>query len=520
MTRRRREQQGGFALLMVFVMAAGVALFLYAQLPRTAFESMRGKEELLVDHATQYQRAIQLYVAKFQKYPQNLDDLEKTSNIRFLRRRFKNPFTGKDDWRLIHVDNAGRLTDSLVEKKEEKKPNQNTFITEMAGIGQTPTFGEDSGVNVALRKRPSEGGDPSGNNGMAPLPLPSTGYQSGPFPGPQQQQQVPNPLVDPNNPQAQLQQQMQQQLLQQQGQQPGMPQGQMPIPAGQAQAPGQVPPNQVNPNNPNLNQMYPNGVPQYPGQPNPGVNPQTGMRYPGGVIPGQPPNPYGQTAPMGQQQQQAGTNNPYAQPQAPYGQPPNPYGQPQQQPGQQPTYPTQPTTGTPGTPNFGNNAPNAALDSIRQALTSPSPNMPMNLAPGLQIMGGLAGIAPKNEGPAIRVINEQTNYKKWEFVYDMKKDKRLQQAVGAQQNQINQTQQNLQGQSGMNGQGGFGSQSGFGSQNGLGSQGGFGGQRPGFGNQQPVGYGPGSPTGAQQPGMQPQQPQQPPMSYPNPFGRR
>ena len=38
-----------------------------------------------------------------QAYPQNLDDLETTRNIRFLRRRYKDPMTGKDAWRLIHV---------------------------------------------------------------------------------------------------------------------------------------------------------------------------------------------------------------------------------------------------------------------------------------------------------------------------------------------------------------------------------------------------------------------------------
>ena len=172
-TRRKRKEEGGFALLLVFVMAAGIALMLYQQLPRTAFESMRGKEELLVDHAHEYQRAIQLYVAQFKAYPANLEDLEKAGNKRFLRRKFKDPFTGKDDWRFIHVDNMGQLTDSLVKKKEEKKPNQNTFITEMAGIGQTDLGVDAAGVNIALRKRQSEGNTTGENGGPPPLPLPS-----------------------------------------------------------------------------------------------------------------------------------------------------------------------------------------------------------------------------------------------------------------------------------------------------------------------------------------------------------
>ena len=139
--RTRRTAQAakaGSRCLLVFVMAAGIALMLYQQLtPDRLRIHAAGKEELLVDHAHEYQRAIQLYVAQFKAYPANLDDLEKADNKRFLRRKFKDPFTGKDDWRFIHVDNMGKLTDSLIKKKEEKKPNQNTFITEMAGIGQT-----------------------------------------------------------------------------------------------------------------------------------------------------------------------------------------------------------------------------------------------------------------------------------------------------------------------------------------------------------------------------------------------
>ncbi len=256
---RRREEQGGFALLMLFVMAAGIALMLYSQLPRTAFESVRGKEELLVDHAHEYERAIQLYVAQFHAYPASMDDLEKANNKRFLRRKFKDPFTGKDDWRIVHVDNMGKLTDSLIEKKEEKKPNQNTFITEMPGIGQTSTDLDAAGVNVALRKRPSEAN--AGDNG-GPPPLPAPSSSAPPVP-----QAVPNPFLN-------------------QSQYPGQTPGQN-LPQNLSQNQAVINPTQPNgigtggalpaPQNPQtVQQIYPNGVPQYPGQVNSGVFPPGG----------------------------------------------------------------------------------------------------------------------------------------------------------------------------------------------------------------------------------------------------
>src|SRR5687768_4890228 len=104
-----RQEQSGFALLFVFVMSAAVGVLLYRQLPRVAFESVRAKEETLIEQGEQFQRAIQLYIVALRKYPQTLDDLEKTNGRRFLRKRYKDPFTGKNEWRLIHVDAMGAL---------------------------------------------------------------------------------------------------------------------------------------------------------------------------------------------------------------------------------------------------------------------------------------------------------------------------------------------------------------------------------------------------------------------------
>src|ERR1700689_5011016 len=108
------SHERGFALLLVFLLAAGIALMLYQQLPRVAFESERDKEQLLIDRGEQYKRAIQEFFVAYKRYPSTFEEFEHTNNKRYLLKRYKDPYTGKDEWRLLHVNAAGLLTDSLV----------------------------------------------------------------------------------------------------------------------------------------------------------------------------------------------------------------------------------------------------------------------------------------------------------------------------------------------------------------------------------------------------------------------
>ena len=112
-------------MLLVFAMAAAVAITLYSELPRLVFESQRIQEQELIDRGEEYQRAIQLYVRKNKKYPASLDDLEQGgAGIRFLRRRYTDPMTGEDEWRVIHIDAGGFYTDSLIHKPQGEQEKE------------------------------------------------------------------------------------------------------------------------------------------------------------------------------------------------------------------------------------------------------------------------------------------------------------------------------------------------------------------------------------------------------------
>ena len=101
--RSRPAGQRGYVLLAVMLLITLMLLTLSIELPRIAQQIKRGKEEELIHRGNEYKNAIKKFYRKNGRYPLTLDDLEKANNLRFLRKRYKDPFTGKDDWRLLHV---------------------------------------------------------------------------------------------------------------------------------------------------------------------------------------------------------------------------------------------------------------------------------------------------------------------------------------------------------------------------------------------------------------------------------
>jgi type II secretory pathway pseudopilin PulG len=100
------QGEEGFILLWVIFLAVMLLIALAVAAPRVAISIQRQKEIELVHRGQQYQRAIQLYYRKFGTYPASIDQLLNTDNMRFLRKRYKDPMTGKDDWRIIHLGQA------------------------------------------------------------------------------------------------------------------------------------------------------------------------------------------------------------------------------------------------------------------------------------------------------------------------------------------------------------------------------------------------------------------------------
>ena len=105
----RRQQERGYVLLVLLLFMALLAIGSLAVLQDIHSQINRDREEELIHRGVQYSRAVRRYFKKFGRYPTRIEDLENTNNIRFLRKRYKDPIdrdpaTGKErDFKPLHM---------------------------------------------------------------------------------------------------------------------------------------------------------------------------------------------------------------------------------------------------------------------------------------------------------------------------------------------------------------------------------------------------------------------------------
>lgn len=99
--RRVRGRQAGYVLIVILLMMALLIIALTAIAPREATQIRRDREEEAVHRGTEYARAVKRFYRKFGRYPTRLEELESTNNLRFLRKRYRDPISG-EDFRLLY----------------------------------------------------------------------------------------------------------------------------------------------------------------------------------------------------------------------------------------------------------------------------------------------------------------------------------------------------------------------------------------------------------------------------------
>ena len=91
-----RGNQRGYILLTLMLFVAVLAIGAMAWIEKVDFQIKRDREQELIHRGVQYSRAVRRYFKKFGRYPTRIEELENTNNLRFLRKRYKDPITGKD----------------------------------------------------------------------------------------------------------------------------------------------------------------------------------------------------------------------------------------------------------------------------------------------------------------------------------------------------------------------------------------------------------------------------------------
>jgi type II secretory pathway pseudopilin PulG len=95
-------RQRGYALLIMLLILTLAAIAATAAAPSIVFKLKRDQEEELIHRGEQYSRAIRRYAKRNGKFPLSPEDLLGDGNIKYIRKLYKDPITGKD-FRLLHL---------------------------------------------------------------------------------------------------------------------------------------------------------------------------------------------------------------------------------------------------------------------------------------------------------------------------------------------------------------------------------------------------------------------------------
>jgi type II secretory pathway pseudopilin PulG len=95
----------GYILITLMLFVTLLAIAAMAVAPAIAHQIQRDREEEMMHRAVAYARGVRNYYKKFGRYPTRLEDLENTNNLRFIRKRYKDPITGQD-FKILHMSDV------------------------------------------------------------------------------------------------------------------------------------------------------------------------------------------------------------------------------------------------------------------------------------------------------------------------------------------------------------------------------------------------------------------------------
>jgi type II secretory pathway pseudopilin PulG len=151
-----RRAESGYILVAAIFLLFLFTIGLSVAVPSITRQIQLDRERETLERGKQYQRAIQLYYRKFHAYPPTIDALVDTNNIRFLRKRYIDPTTRKDDWRPILFG-------------QNKAPTAMGFFGQpITGIGSTGAIGPGASAPADADSLLNSGTGSSAGSGLFP----------------------------------------------------------------------------------------------------------------------------------------------------------------------------------------------------------------------------------------------------------------------------------------------------------------------------------------------------------------
>ncbi len=137
----RRQREGGYLLLAILLMMALMIIAATVEAPRLVQQMKRDREEEMIHRGTEYARAIKKFYKKFGRYPTSLEQLDNTNQIRFLRKRYKDPLTKDGKWTLLHYGDIQMLANPNAPGTPAGSPGGSPFVNGPGSDGSGGTFG-------------------------------------------------------------------------------------------------------------------------------------------------------------------------------------------------------------------------------------------------------------------------------------------------------------------------------------------------------------------------------------------
>ena len=175
------RRDAGFSLAALIFFTTAASIFIAAAVPAYQMQAKREVEEELIFRGEEYVRGIQKYQRRLGIYPTSIDQLVETNGLRFIRRKYKDPVTGKD-FRVITVNPDGSVNGSKLFAPNNSKP--------LLENGAIPTFGQPQFQTPGGRPQTPPTPQPLGGRPQTP---PNPQIAPRPLSGPQ-------PLGSPNQP--------------------------------------------------------------------------------------------------------------------------------------------------------------------------------------------------------------------------------------------------------------------------------------------------------------------------------